>query len=387
MKNRFHCLSFFVLVACIGGCSDQERAVDYSQSQHWLCLPGDSDACDVDLSTTVVGAAGELVEESWQANPDTDVDCFYVYPTVSRDLSRTSDLQAGPEELAVVRAQAARFGAQCRVFAPIYRQVTLAGLQAHLMAGTEPDMSFGYHDVLAAWQYYLQNYNNGRGVVLIGHSQGAHVLTRLVQSEIENKPIQSQLISAMLIGWRIEVPEGKTSGGTFKQLPLCQQASETGCVVAYSAFRSTSPPPKDALFGYAQQGHVAACTDPAVLAGQPESLHSYLVAGEGTSNSRAAIGSWVLEGGKQPQTPFVSVPGLLASDCVIKEKMSYLEVTVQADSADNRTDDIAGDVVFAGKVQKKWGLHLIDMELAMGNLLSLLQQQAESYRQGKSGDS
>ena len=79
---------------------------DYSKPQSWLCRPGRQDACAVDLTTTVVAANGKLTVEKWAADPNAPVDCFYVYPTVSMDQTPNSDMNAGPEELAVIRAQA-----------------------------------------------------------------------------------------------------------------------------------------------------------------------------------------------------------------------------------------------------------------------------------------
>jgi hypothetical protein len=78
-------------------------------------------------------------------------------------------------------------------------------------------------------------------------------------------------------------------------------------------------------------------------------------------------------------TPFVSVPGLLTAECVSNDKGSYLEITVHGNPADPRTDDIVGDVVVGGQVQADWGLHLIDVNLAMGNLIDVVRQQSKAY--------
>lgn len=382
MKKLWMLLSVSVAVTLLWACVDNTDQVpaDYNSDQNWLCLPNKDDACDTDLSTTIIASDGALAVETWQDNPDAPIDCFYVYPTVSKDLSRVSDLVAGEEELAVIRAQVARFGSQCRVFAPIYRQVTIAGLQAHLLAGTQLDMSFGYRDVLSAWQYYLQHYNQGRGVVFIGHSQGAHVLTRLIQEEIENKPIMSQMVSALLIGWRIEAPKEAKVGATFQQLQPCETRGQTGCYVAYSAFRNTLPPEEGSLFGFASDGNKSVCVNPSQLVGQNDQLHSYLV-NQTVASDRNDL-DWIKDG-VQPQTPFISVPELLSAQCTEREGARYLEVSVKADLADPRTDDIPGDVVIAGKLQRRWGLHLIDMELTMGNLLALVGYQANSFQQQK----
>ena len=45
---------------------------------------------------------------------DAKADCFYVYPTISRDPDVSSDLVPGLEEQATAAVQAARFGSVCR---------------------------------------------------------------------------------------------------------------------------------------------------------------------------------------------------------------------------------------------------------------------------------
>jgi hypothetical protein len=353
---------------------------DYSDGKTWLCRPGRQDACAVDLSTTVVAADGKLTIEKWSSNPKAAIDCFYVYPTVSNDPTPNSDMNAGPEELGVIKAQFARFGSECRTFAPLYRQVTLTALRAGLAGKPMAvDGALGYNDVVDAWKYYLEHDNQGRGVVLIGHSQGSGVLTRLIRNEIDGKPVQDRMISALLLGTSLPVPKGKDVGGAFKQVPVCRSASQTGCVIAYASFRSSVPPPANSKFGrVAGEGMAAACANPAALGGGSGALHSYLAAAGRGNGSSAEPRPWVTP----PQaisTPFVSVPGLLTAECVSNEKGSYLEITVHGNPADPRTDDIVGDVVVGGQVQPDWGLHLIDVNLAMGNLIDVVRQQAKAY--------
>jgi hypothetical protein len=160
---------------------------DYNERDNWLCWPGRSpDACAVDLSTTVIGADGKTSVEPFKPNLKPPVDCFYVYPTVSIDPGVLATLTIEREERGVVLQQLARFGSRCRIFAPLYRQITLtalvAGMNGHPLPGsTDPAVrEVGYNDVKAAWDYYLSRENHGRGVVIIGHSQGSGVLTRLI---------------------------------------------------------------------------------------------------------------------------------------------------------------------------------------------------------------
>src|ERR1044072_3276453 len=354
---------------------------DYSKADTWLCRPGRQDACTVDLTTTIVAANGKLKTEKWAANPQAPIDCFYVYPTVSNDQTPNSDMVAGPEELSVIRAQFARFASECRVYAPLYRQVTLTALRAGIAGKpmTGVDRALGYNDVVAAWNYYLEHDNQGRGVVLIGHSQGSGVVTQLIRNEIDGQPVQERLISALLLGTSLPVPRGKDVGGAFQHLPLCRSAKQTECVIAYASFRSDVPPPANSRFGRVKdENMVSACTNPANLSGGSGELRSYLASAGRSLGASAEPRPWVTP--SQPiNTPFVSVPGLLTAECVSNDKGSYLAITVHGNPSDPRTDDIVGDVVVNGQVQADWGLHLIDVNLAMGNLLDIVAEQSRAY--------
>src|SRR5436309_2612389 len=169
----------------------QSTSNNYGDDKSWLCRPGRHDACDIDLTTTVVSANGKLAQEKWTADPNAPIDCFYVYPTVSTDATPNSDMVADPAELNVIRQQFARFGSKCRPYAPMYRQVTLAGLRRLLTgsggAGAALASGVQYDDVRDAWNYYLDHDNKGRGFVLVGHSQCSYILAELLRKGIDGK--------------------------------------------------------------------------------------------------------------------------------------------------------------------------------------------------------
>jgi hypothetical protein len=322
-----------------------------------------------------------LTREEFKAEANPAIDCFYVYPTVSLDPTGNSDMNIDAAERGVVRSQFARFGAACRLFAPMYRQVTLTQLRARLAGNAMPvDRELAYNDVLDAWNYYLQHDNNGRGVVLIGHSQGSGVLTQLIRNEIDGKPVQARLISALLLGTSLAVPKGRDVGGAFQKVAVCHSATDLGCVIAYASFRSNIPPPENSLFGRVSGDNMqAVCANPAALGGGSGALHAYLSAGNNTiTGSSAPPRPWV-NPPKTIDTPFVSVPGLLTAQCVANEKGSYLEVTVHGNPADPRTDEIVGDVMQNGQPNASWGLHLIDVNLSMGNLVDIVKSQGKAY--------
>src|SRR5262245_7383634 len=197
--------AFFLGVSWAAAAAAQEQTPplknDYARPETWLCRPGRADACAVDLTTTVVAKNGSLKREAFSADAKAPVDCFYVYPTVSLDKTPNSDMLAGDEERRVIRSQFARFASLCRPYAPLYRQATLTALRSGIAGqAMAVDRALVYNDVLDAWNHYLQHDNGGRGVVLVGHSQGSGVLTQLIKNEIDGKPAQKQLVSALLLG-------------------------------------------------------------------------------------------------------------------------------------------------------------------------------------------
>ena len=360
-----------------------QDTVSYSKPESWLCRPGRPDACAIDLRATVLQGNGSTSTEKWTAAKNPPIDCFYVYPTVSRDTTDVSDMVAGDEERNVVGQQFARFGSQCRLFAPLYRQVTLRGLQKRLAAPATAALNRGvsYDDVASAWAHYLAHDNNGRGVVLIGHSQGSYVLEELIKREIDGKASQRLIVSAVLLGASIAVPVGKDVGGAFQSMALCRRDDQVGCVITFGSFRSTLPPSARALFGrVAGAGMEAGCTNPAALGGGSGALHAYF-----STTGSLIVGSAPKSHRWLPQdaplgTPFVSVPGLLTAECINDANGSRLSITVHPDSADPRADDIPGDIGPGTPAQAQWGLHLIDVNLSMGNLIEIVTHQLAAYR-------
>ncbi len=351
---------------------------DYANAADWLCLPGRDDPCSKPLATTELGPNGYGAKTEARPAANPAIDCFYVYPTVSRDPGDNSDLIPGPEERAVALVQFARYGTVCRTYAPMYRQATLTALRK-AMAGSPIERSFepAYADVVAAWRYYLAHYNQGRPFVLIGHSQGSIMIERLLAGEIENSPAASRMLSAVIAGFNVEVPEGKLVGGTFKKTPLCSRVGEIGCVLTWVSFRASSPPPEQTLFGRAMSpGMTVGCTNPAKLGAEgPAPLDSYWYAGPSAGNP-AQI-AWSSEG--PPPTPFLHTRDLVSGACVHHGNVGYFAITVNAGPNGKRTSEIPGDVVMLGSRLAGWGLHLVDMNMPMGDVIRAIAAQRDAF--------
>jgi Protein of unknown function (DUF3089) len=351
----------------------------YADPSHWLCRGDTDDVCDHDLDAAIVKASGKTSTEHWKPGRHPKFDCFYVYPTISSDPLGNSDLVPDPDaELFVVRQQAARLGTVCRVFAPVYRQVTLTALIA-LLGGQNVavDRELPYADVVDAWKHYIANDSQGRGVVLIGHSQGAGILTSLIQNEIDPSPVlRDRLVSAMLLGTSLQVPDGQDVGGDFANIPLCHSPHDTGCAISYGSFRASKPPPANSFFGTSSRpGWKAACTNPASLRGGNGFLHPFLPT-DGASLPIITVPppTWVDPAKRPITTPFVTLPRFVEAKCAETNGFVYLALTPKGDPADPRIDDIGGDLT------PEWGMHLIDVNVAMGDLVAIAGSQGKAWR-------
>jgi hypothetical protein len=385
-------LALFALPISLGACSSSSSSGGsqpyegyeseiYGSLEPWLCHPAQDIAgnvCLQDLDATAVAADGTTTLEAHVPTEDPAFDCFYVYPTASFDNGGNSDLIANDEEIFIVKNQAARFNSLCRVFAPIYRQITLSVIFNDMLEG---DRELAYGDVADAFKHYIANENEGRGFILIGHSQGSGHLTRLIQEEVEqNDAVLEQMIAAYLLGTTVAVPKGRDVGGTFDRVPVCRSSDQTGCLVTYSSWRDTDPPDDNALFGdTGEEDTVAACVNPADLTGAKATLDPYFP-GQVKGVFTVALGE-----GSSPfadpdahdpiPTPYFKMPDFVQGECVDRGVHQYLEISVMADPDDPRADDFNGD--FRNTVG--WGLHLVDISIAIGNLIELAELQAEAW--------
>jgi len=286
---------------------------------------------------------------------------------VSPESTANADLTIQPAEIAVARAQAARFSQVCRVWAPMYRQQTVADLARTGLSGDPTAATLAYASVLSAWRDYLAHDNSGRPVVFIGHSQGAAILIRLLASQIDPVPARrTQMISALIFGGNVQVLTGHDIGGSFHHIPACTSATQLHCVIAYSSF--ARQPPAASLFGRPGQGvslqsnqrttagQQVLCTNPAALAGGTGVLEPYFL----------AVGRTAL--GKPIDTPWVTYPNMYRAQCDTANGATWLQITATGGAGDVRPKVKA----LQGPA---WGLHVDDVNLALGNLVAILTQQ------------
>ena len=192
-------------------------APDYTRSGSWLALPGRDG-----LERSAPAGLSPVNEAQAPA------DVFFIHPTTAKTEALNAPWDASDEvaplNRAVLLGQASVFNGCCRIYAPRYRQASLAAL------GKSPEaVDLAYSDVAAAFREFIAHRNDGRPFILASHSQGTAHAVRLVQAEILGTPLQDRMVVAYLIGGY--VPDAFPSIG----LPICDSAEQTGCVLTWNA--------------------------------------------------------------------------------------------------------------------------------------------------------
>jgi hypothetical protein len=347
----------------------------------WVCLPSATpNPCHDSLDTTVESSSSDSHESNPPFAGHPKIDCFYVYPTVNDQPGPNADGTVGPQERSIANYQASRFSRRCKVYAPAYRQLTIPSL----FGGTQTDgaTEIAYSDVRSAFRDYIAHYNHGRGFVLLGHSQGSFMLRALVRKEIDGKPkLRKRLVSAILLGGNVTVKKGSDRGGDFRHIPACRSPRQLHCVIAYSTF--DEEPPADTKFGRTGERFASAlglpagkklhvlCTNPGRLAGGRGRLRT-LVRTEPFQGSIAA-GLVILYGGMLPTapTPWLQPPGYYSAECRNFDGAHVLDVAAR-DGAQDLTPS----------PDATWGLHLADVNIALGQLVSIVKREGDAYARG-----
>lgn len=328
--------------------------VDYSRPANWACRPGvDDGTCSANLDAVKIEAAGGRTPAPHVAAKDPPIDCFYVYPTASLDSTIFSDLVLDEGEKKSIHGQAARLTARCRLFVPIYHQFTMAALRwtmAH--PGSDPDFDIPYRDVLAAWKSYLAHDNHGRGMVLVGHSQGSIILKQLIAEEIDGKPAQKLLVAAYLAG------NPDLNAQSFHAVKPCAEPDQTGCVIAWSSYIDNYQGPR--FFGGTHSGVAPLCVNPAAIKGGRGALETYL--------SKPSFA---------PETdpPYVELAGQMTAECVADAEGAVLRLHIEPGPAAG----LLGVALQKYSPLPAWGEHPLDISLVQGNMIDLIGSQSAAW--------
>lgn len=167
---------------------------------------------------------------------DSLVDVFFLHPTTYTAAKKGSNAAIDNATLAAktdytsILYQASVFNNQCRVFAPRYRQAHISNFFTKDTAAAARSFDTAYQDLKEAFEYYLQHWNQGRPIIIAGHSQGAMLAERLLKDFFEDKPLQNKLVVAYILGWGI--PKNFSSS-----LFMCKDSLQTGCLCSWRTLK------------------------------------------------------------------------------------------------------------------------------------------------------
>jgi hypothetical protein len=119
------------------------------------------------------------------------------------------------------------------VYAPLYRQANFYAF-LDLKADGKKALDLAYEDIEAAFDYYFENYNQGRPFILAGHSQGSYLGIKLLKYINNNERMRAQFVTAYFIGWPVTDDYLSELG----DIGMCQDSTETGCINSWNTQRS-----------------------------------------------------------------------------------------------------------------------------------------------------
>lgn len=320
----------------------------YADDSAWACKPGAANnPCLEDLDATEVLPDGTTKPAPEPAPTTHAIDCLYFYPTVSRDGPQESrDFSNSSSIIGVTTSQAGRFSRVCNLYVPFYR----------LVGVSNGDIDLAYADVVEAFKHYIANLSEGRDFVLMGHSQGSNHGLRLLKEEIDDEPgLRARMVSAVMLGFPVQLPQGQAMGGSFKNIPICQAEEQRGCLINFMSYSAESPP---ASGGNASFGSIDVCTNPAALGGGEALFQGTYFPAAGSPVASSVSTKWVL------------YRDFFRGECKRSSGgTAYMEISRAQQSGDQRTFGMLTEI-------SGIGLHVMDFVFSQGDLVDLVGKQA-----------
>lgn len=208
------------------------KAPDYANPDHWAALP------------TKVDAADRTPEGIEDLQDIAQVDVFFMYPTIYTGSEKYQNQWNAPidnpkfnksVEESTIKFQASAFNGAGRIYAPRYRQAHISAYYEGDDTSRKAAFDLAYEDLKNAFQYYLDNYNNGRPIIIAAHSQGTTHGKKLVKEFFDGTPLQEQLVAAYLVGIQVATDH-------FENITPCQYSTETGCFLTWRTWKTGNFP-------------------------------------------------------------------------------------------------------------------------------------------------
>lgn len=210
--------------------SEIPQKPDFSKSKFWAVLPGNY--------------PDELKEISGPyINKKADV--FFIYPTTLVD-PKIKNWNADISNIEIRRqilTKAVKYQASCfteagNLYVPFYRQAHYRSFdQKYSKVEGPKSWRIAYEDIRNSFEYYLQNFNNGKPIIIASHSQGSLMARELLKDYFDGKPLQRLLVAAYIPGIKIV-------DNDFKEIKQMTTPDEIGGFLSWNTFKINKIPKK-----------------------------------------------------------------------------------------------------------------------------------------------
>ena len=197
-----------MMLALFSACSPQKVAVDYSQGENWAYY-----------------GVGE----------EKEADLFLICPTV--DMGKNGNYNMSMDDIDIKESFVGALNMERGIYedstimyAPYYRQMTFP-VYSMTEEEMKPYLETAYRDVAAAFEYYFENCNNGRPIILAGFSQGSQLLLMLLEEYFDDAEYSDKLVAAYCIGWRIT----EADITKYPYLKMAQGEDDTGVIISFNS--------------------------------------------------------------------------------------------------------------------------------------------------------
>lgn len=248
MKIAVQLTGLFFLLFYISACSTQNYKAyprksfssynapdtpDYSREDNWAAAPFKRDRADRVPDPSIKNRQEEAKADVFFVHTTTYVgekgQGTWNAPINNELLNQKTD------ELAIT-CQASAFNGAGRIFAPRYRQAHLHAFDDRDTESAVSALELAYFDIQTAFEYYLENYNEGRPIIIAAHGQGSQHALRILQDFFDGQDLQKKLVAAYLVGESV-------SASAFTTLQPCENATQTQCYCSWQSYiRDYFPP-------------------------------------------------------------------------------------------------------------------------------------------------
>jgi hypothetical protein len=232
-------LGRFLLIAAMPGpdhpitASHAQEALDYSQESSWLAHPDTEDNADW------IPGGGRAAPHN--ENPAY---VFFIHPTAylsNEHWMGTLDKDTATEENRqwIMANQASAYNGCCEVYAPYYRELSIAAYFETDLGVISPAIDFAYRDIARAFETFLQQIPADSPFILASHSQGTLHGQRLLQQVIDGSPLHQRLVAAFLVGGTIHE---HLFTSHYNNIGICEMATDLHCAIAFDTWREDVQP-------------------------------------------------------------------------------------------------------------------------------------------------